>query len=625
MKSKRVVILLLFCLGFTSLLHAQPVGDSLQVTLPRVLLSHIPLKITVQASLPDTTLTLQAGEREVAVSLKEGRGTTTVTLPRAGRTDFRLRLGEQTLWQASPRILPGWLSLVPALMAIFIALISRQVVPSLFLGIWAGAWITYALSPVGLWKGLLDVVDTYVLHALNDTGRLSIVIFSFLIGGMVGIVSRNGGMNGIVKYIVRWARDPRRGQVATGILGVVIFFDDYANTLVVGNTMRPVLDRLRVSREKLAYIVDSTAAPVAALALVTTWIGYEVSLIGGAISKIDAIHESAYSIFLHAVPYSFYPVLAIVFVFFVALLGRDFGPMYRAEIRARTTGQVYAPEATVAESVEAGELKPVEGKPERAINALLPVAVLVFGTLIGLYVTGEGNTLREIIGSADSYKAMLWGSLLGVLTAGLLSAIQRILTLGQIVTAWYNGMKAMFLAIIILTLAWALSDLNEVLSTAQYLISVLSEQVHPAFLPAIIFVLSAASAFATGSSWGVMGIMMPLVIPLAWGILDARGMTEAEHLHMLYATIASVLAGAVWGDHCSPISDTTILSSMASACDHIDHVRTQLPYALTVGFVALFLGLLPAGFGLPLWISFPVSMVFLLVLLWFVGKPVDRT
>ncbi len=616
--------LIWFALVWITPVHAgtQTSVDSVQVTLPRTLLSHVPITVSIQAALPDTTLLLQGGEEQVVLKLKDGKAQGTLTFPSSGTKTFTLYYGEQVLWHSQRRVLPGWLSLLPALMAIFIALISRQVVPSLFLGIWMGAWITYALSLKGIWSGLLDVVDTYVVHALNDPGRLSIIIFSLMIGGMVGIVSRNGGMNGIVKHVVRWARSPRRGQVATGLLGVLIFFDDYANTLVVGNTMRPVLDRLRVSREKLAYIVDSTAAPIAALALVTTWIGYEVSLIGDALTEIPGIQESAYSVFLHSIPFSFYPILAVLFVFVVALMGRDFGPMYRAEIRARTTGQVYAPGAMVAESVEAGELKPVEGKPQRAMNALVPVAVLVFGTLIGLYVTGEGDTLRQIIGSADSYKAMLWGSLLGVLTAGLLSIAQRILTLGQVVTAWYNGMKAMFLAIIILTLAWALSDVNEVLQTANYLISVLSEQIDPGLLPAIIFVLSAASAFATGSSWGVMGIMMPLVIPLAWGVLVANNLTDPQHHYILYATVASVLAGAVWGDHCSPISDTTILSSMASSCDHIDHVRTQLPYALTVGVVGLLLGLIPAGYGLATWLTLPLAFLVLVLILRFIGKPV---
>jgi len=327
---------------------------------------------------------------------------------------------------------------------------------------------------------------------------------------------------------------------------------------------------------------------------------------------------------LHAIPYSFYPILAVFFVFLVAGTCRDFGPMYLAEVRARKYGQVYRPGAAVAEASEAPELRPIEGKPHRALNAFIPVAVMIVATMVGLYVTGEGETLREIIGSADSYKAMLWGSLLGVLVAGILSVAQRILTMGQVVLAWYAGLKAMLLAIIILTLAWALSDVNEVLHTAGYLISILSESLNPAWLPAIIFVLSAASAFATGSSWGVMGIMMPLVLPLAWAVLGANQLTDTG-MHIFYATVSSVLAGAVWGDHCSPISDTTILSSMASGCDHIDHVRTQLPYALTVGFVGLFIGLVPVGYGISWWLSLVISALALFAILKVFGKSIPDT
>ncbi|MDX1607381.1 MAG: Na+/H+ antiporter NhaC family protein, partial [Candidatus Competibacterales bacterium] len=539
--------------------------------------------------------------------------------------------GEAT-GNASATALPGWLAILPALVAIALALALRQVIPALFLGIWIGAALVYGFSVGAIWYGLLDTLTTYTLKALNDSGHLSIILFSLMIGGMVGIISKNGGTSGIVNSIVGWARSPRRGQTTTGILGVAIFFDDYAKTLIVGNTMRPITDRLKVSREKLAYIVDSTAAPVATLALVTTWIGFQVGLIDSAVQQIDGLNESAYSIFLNSLAYNYYPILAILFVFMVALLGRDFGPMLTAERRARSTGQVYRPDAHTGESAaEAAEREPKPDKPQLARNAVIPVLVLVFGSLAGIYITGaqgvsDDAALREIIGNGDSYQAMMWASLLAVLVAGLLSLGQGILTLGETIDAWYAGVRSMLLAVIILVLAWALSNVNEVLHTADFLVSTLGESLDPALMPAIIFVMSALTAFATGSSWGVMGVVMPLAIPLSWAVLAANGMTGDAGMAIFYATVASVLAGAVWGDHCSPISDTTILSSLASECDHIDHVRTQIPYALLVGIVGIGVGSLPVAYEYySWWQGLLASIAILLVVLFVIGRQADKS
>jgi Na+/H+ antiporter NhaC len=273
-------------------------------------------------------------------------------------------------------------------------------------------------------------------------------------------------------------------------------------------------------------------------------------------------------------------------------------------------------------AVSGKELRPRQDKPHRSLNAIIPVGVLIVAVLGGLYATGEGESLRDIIGSADSYRALMWASLLGALSAALLSIGQRILTLHETVEAWYAGLKSMLFAMIILMLAWSLSSVTEVLHTADFLVSILGEALHPGVVPALVFVLSAATAFATGSSWGTMGILMPLVLPLTWAVLLANDMANPSHYHIIYSTVACVLSGAVWGDHCSPISDTTILSSMASGCDHIDHVRTQLPYAVTVGAAGVFLGTLPTGFGFPWWIALPLGAVVLVAVHRYVGKRV---
>ncbi len=522
-----------------------------------------------------------------------------------------LRDGETYLVKTT-RSISGWWSIIPPLMAIGMALLTKRVIPALFTGIWFGAMTVIGFSIGGVFQGALDTFQVYVLQEFIDEGHASVILFSCMIGGLVGIISKNGGMQGVVNIISRFASNPQKGQVSTAALGLAIFFDDYANSLVVGNTMRSVTDRLRISREKLAYLVDSTAAPVACIALVTTWIGYEVGMIGEAISKVDGLDGSAYAFFLGSIPYSFYPILAISFVFMVSLTRRDFGPMLQAEMRARSTGEVVRQGANVDEAAVSGEeTKPKEGIPIRAINAIIPIIVLVGGVLVGLYATGEGDSLQEIINNSDSYTALMWASLVSVLVAAIMTSTQRILDLGEIVESWYGGLKSMLFAMIILVLAWALSAITEELHTAPYLVSVLGDSLNPGFVPVVVFLLAAATAFATGSSWGTMGILLPLVIPLVWAVMTVNGMGDETYYYILYSTISCILAGAVWGDHCSPISDTTILSSMASGCDHIDHVRTQLPYAMFVGIVAIVVGIIPSGFGFPWWISLPVGLAIL--------------
>jgi Na+/H+ antiporter NhaC len=613
---------------------AQPV----RMDAPGLVLRGIPFTVTVNADeaagLESPGLTV--GGREVPLRRTE-TGTweaRNIEAASTGTLRIEVRSAGSVVASKESRSIPAWLAILPPLLAIGMALAFKRVVPALFIGIWVGAFTAADFSFYGLWRGLLDTFEVYVLGALTNPDHAAIVLFSLMIGGMVGIIQKNGGTQGIVNIIVRWARDPQRGQVSAGILGVAIFFDDYANTLVVGNTMRPVTDRLRISREKLAYIVDSTAAPVSCIALVTTWIGYEVGLIGDSVASIDGFDASAYGIFLSSIPYSFYPILAIFFVFMVALSQRDFGPMLRAEVRARTTGRVLGAGARVDEAaVEGRELLPRDDRPHRAMNAVIPIVVLVGSVLASLYVTGidslrsggaaEPFALRDIIGGANSYKSLMWGSLLGVLAAAALSIGGRILSIDEVVESWYAGLKGMLFAMIILILAWALSAITDVLHTADFLTSAIGGSLHPGVVPTLVFFLAAATAFATGSSWGTMGILMPLVLPLAWAVLDADGFhSPEEHFHIISSTVSAVLAGAVWGDHCSPISDTTILSSMASGCDHIEHVRTQLPYAVTVGAVAVLLGTLPTGFGFPWWISIVLGSLVLVAFLYRFGTRV---
>lgn len=518
---------------------------------------------------------------------------------------------------------PGWLSILPPLLAIGLALATRQIIPSLVAGVWLGAWLLAGISLGGVLTGLLDLIGIYVVDALSNPDHVAIIVFTLMIGGMVGIIRRNGGTDGIVSRVISWTNTPRRGQLATGGLGVAIFFDDYANTLVVGNTMRPITDRLLISREKLAYLVDSTAAPMATIALVTTWIGFQVGLISTAIEGIE-LELTGYAVFLRSLPYAFYPVLAVVFVFGIALTGRDFGPMRTAEQRARDTGASLREGSNLGGSDQLeDDLVPPDGAPRRLVNAVLPIVTLIGVTAIGLVVTGEGDTIVEVVGAGDAFSALLWGSLLSVLVAAALSLGQRILTLAETVDAWFVGIKSVLYVLIILTLAWALAGVSEDLGTGAYLASTLGETLPAALLPTILFVIAAAVAFATGTSWGTMGILTPLAVPLTWAVLSSQGLDDPTGHPILFASVSTVLAGAVWGDHCSPISDTTVISALASQCDVVDHVRTQLPYALFLGAIAIVLGFLPVGFGLPWWVAFPLTIAGALAGLRLIGRPLE--
>lgn len=527
--------------------------------------------------------------------------------------------GEETLATGT------WLSLLPPVVAIALALLTRRVIPSLFAGLWVGAWFAWDLSITGIWHGLLSALDTWIIDALTDPYNMAIIVFTMLIAGMVGIISHNGGIKAIVDHIVSWAHTRRRGNVASGAVGTAIFFDDYSSMLVHGNAVRPMTDRLKISRAKLAYVVDTCAAPLATVMLVSTWVGFQVGLIGDATDQLEGYEIAAYGAFLNALPYMFYPLLAFIFMWLVIGTGRDFGPMAKAERQAANGGSLNYGDEIVDEAGDGGDddLAAKKDIPLRTINAWLPVLVLVVATITGLFVTGEGDNLPDVIGSADPFNTLLWGSLLAVLVAAVLSVSQGILSMQETVGAWFAGVRGVLEVLVILTFAWALSDVTQELDTAAFLAGVLGEAIPPGLMPAIIFVLAAAMSFAIGTSWGTMGILLPLAVPLTWTILQQAGMGDASGYAILHGTIAAVLAGAVWGDHASPISDTTVLSSATSRCGVAEHTNTQLPYALAVGLIAIMLGLLPVGLGLPVWLGLILGLVGIVALVWLVGRPID--
>ncbi len=533
--------------------------------------------------------------------------------------------------------IPLWFSIIPPLIAILFALIFKEVFTALFIGILVGTatmfWYQDTALVPAIFKGIFAIADTYIMEALTESGHMAIIVFSMLIGAMVNIITRNGGMKGIVNILSKYANSPRSGQFVTWLLGLAIFFDDYANTLVVGNTMRPVTDRLKISREKLAYIVDSTAAPIASIAFVTTWIGAELSYIQDGINTIG-LNESAYGIFISSLSYAFYPIFALIFILILIRKQVDFGPMYHAEKKARESNLDLVNDESTTFSNKLNELEVPDHIKPRWYNAAIPVLIVIFGTFSGLIYTGWdqsvwqdsgvtfSNKISTIIGNSDSYKALLWSSISGVLVAILLTLFQKILDLKTTIDSLINGFRTMLTAIVILVLAWSIALVTKHLHTADFISqSLVTVNIAPQYIPALTFIFGALVAFSTGSSWGTMAILYPLILPASWLIAQNAGLDYDGSLAIFHNVVSAVLAGSVLGDHCSPISDTTILSSLASSCNHIEHVRTQLPYALTVGGVSIAIGTIPSAFGVSSWILIPVGLLILFLIVKFVAKP----
>ena len=599
-------------------------ANAIEIETPAVGLTAVPIDIAVTGAAAGELVNLTVrGQCYSATANDNGRALfDAVMVDDSGTASISATAGDDTS-EAELRVIPGWVSVLPAFMAIAIALLLRNVVPALLLGLWLGSTALQSFTVTGAGQGLLDSFQVYVTGAVANSDRASIILFTMMIGGMVGIITRNGGMASIVQSIVSRAKTAIGGQVAVWLMGLMIFFDDYSNTLVVGNTARSLTDHLKISREKLAYIVDSTAAPVACLALITTWIGYQIGLIDQALGSIEALAGmQAYSVFLNSIPYSFYPILAIIFVLLVSASGLDFGPMYKAEVRARN-GMVKPESDDALPALEGEELAPKGNIPLRAVNAFVPIITLIVVLAISMVTLGHGATLTDILATTDPYKSMMYSSFVGVLVAAAMTIGQGILSVHETVDAWYGGLRATLFGMIILVLAWSLSDVTAALNTAAYLVTLLAGALPVALIPAIVFILASITAFTTGTSWGTMAILMPLVVPLAWAVMGMHGIADPSGMHILYSTVSCCLAGAVWGDHCSPISDTTVLSSVASGCNHIEHVRTQLPYAMTVGLVGLLFGTIPGGYGVSPWISIIVCIAILVAALKYFGRSAD--
>ena len=564
-----------------------------EVELPHVVVQGVETTITLKTNNPikETFKEVYINGKSLPVeSQSEGQIKILYTLEKAKTLD--IKVGEDHITQKVNSV-PLWTSILPPLIAIVLALLLKEVISSLFIGILSGTMIMsfYTNGISGLATGFFSTIDTYILNALNDWSHIAVIVFSMTIAGIVSIISKNGGMLGVVNRLEPYAQNPRSGQFVIWFMGVLIFFDDYANTLVVGNTMRPVADRLRISRQKLAYLVDSTAAPVAAIAFITTWIGAELGYIETGLGHLPELNESPYSVFLMSLQYAFYPIFTLAFMLMLIYKGRDFGPMLLAEKNARK-----GIEDRNELNEDDDEFTAKEGIRPKSFNAVIPILIVILGAIAGMYITGmnasstadlEGlgffRKLSVVIGNSDSFTALLWSSMAGIIAAVILTVSQKIMSLEETINSGIGGFKTMIPAMIILVLAWALAGITEDMHTAVFLQGLWSDALSPIFIPAVVFILSGMVAFSTGSSWGTMAILYPLLLPASYHVAIEAGLGHEEAMVIFYNVVSVILAGSVFGDHCSPISDTTILSSLATSCNHLEHVKTQLPYALLAG------------------------------------------
>jgi Na+/H+ antiporter NhaC len=492
-------------------------------------------------------------------------------------------------------------------LAIMLAFLTRHVLASLGVAIIVGGFLTKVpQSPLSFttWFEGFKSVGSYLADTVTSRSNLQILAFLPPIFVMIEIIIASGGFRGIIVWLLKWVKGRKSTQTATALMGILCFIDDYTNAIIVGSMMQPITDRFRVSREKLAFLVDATSAPIAGLAVISTWIAYEVGLLTQITEELN-IDRSGYSLFFDALSFRFYCLLMIAFVFLHIILSIDFGPMKTAEDVARN-GPEENNQIGPSQNKFDSATKAIDQQSARAIKALIPLGGLILFHITGLWIDGggpamlrEGGSLlswiywRDVISAAENTHLILdYAALFGLTLALLCSQVFGTLRMSVISNCFKRGVKRAMIPFVILVLAWSLKNCCDSLKTGQFLTAILAGRVSPHWFPPAVFLVASVTSFATGTSYGTMAILIPTAIPVAYALDgNSYGLTTM-------ISLGAVLYGAIFGDHCSPISDTTIMSSIASSCDLIAHVRTQLPYSLFVAGLALICAYVPSAFSL---------------------------
>lgn len=457
----------------------------------------------------------------------------------------------------------GWLSILPPVIAIVLAIWTKQVFISLFFGIWLGWTILSNGNPI---SGLAEALECCI-RVFEDGGKTRVIAFSAMVGALIAYTQRSGGVEGFVQYISKkgLANTRKSAGLLAYSIGFVIFVESSITCLITGAVSRPIFDKLKISREKLAYICDSTSAPICILIPLNGWGAYVIGLL--AAQNIDA----PFAVLIKSLAFNLYALFALLILLVVILTGRDFGPMLKAEKRARDEGKVLRDGAEPLVSTEVIAIPAKESVQAKAINMILPIAIMVLMMPISLLITGGGNIME---GSGET--SVFWSVTAAIVLSAVFYRLQRIMNLRELVDLFFKGIGGLMPLALLMMLAFAIGATCKALGTGPFVANSAKSILSPGLVPVVLFLVSGFIAFSTGTSWGTFAIMIPIGIPM----IDLMGAN-------LYVTIGAILSGGIFGDHCSPISDTTIISSMASASDHIDHVRTQLPYALIAAGAAL--------------------------------------
>ncbi len=512
-----------------------------------------------------------------------------------------------------------WIALLPPVVALAAAVLTRRVLLSLSVGV-----LTGAIASHGALGAVPHAGQHYFWRNLTDLWHLSVSGFTVLMLATIRLAEESGATRSLIERVGQRLRTPRAVQLGTFGLGGVVFFDDYANAMLIGTGMRSLFDRYGLSREKLAYLVDSTAAPVAGLALLSTWVGYEVGLLQ-QIGQTEPFHAHGYALLLQALPHRYYCVLTLVLVAAVCISQRDFAAMRRTRPRApgASSRPSPVPDVTV---VSPGRVRLTSLARRPWLNLILPLVAALLSVIVGILIRGNGlprlrddfwawtsprfwqSTLMEVDSTAY---VLFWAACLAMLGSSVCVWLSGVLTPRRIAAAIGHGMRRALLPLAVLYCAWALASSSKELETGAYLIGLLHGQLSPQWLPILTFVAASLTALATGTSWGTMALLLPAVLPLA-------AMT-GEPL-ILVTTVAAGLDGAIFGDHCSPISDTTLLSSIAAECGVLDHTWTQLPYALCAMIMALFCYVAAVWWQMPAFVAWLLGGIGVVVLLASLGR-----
>ncbi|WP_343753944.1 Na+/H+ antiporter NhaC family protein [Lentibacillus halophilus] len=500
----------------------------------------------------------------------------------------------------------GVLSLLPPVIAIVLALLTRNVIPALFAGIWLGATMINGWNP---FLGLYNTFNDFIIPSVGDPWNATVLIYCGLFGVLIAFLQKTGGAQAIASAISNKVKTPRAAQGSTMLFGLIIFFEDYFNALTVGSVMRSVTDKMRVSREKLAYVVDSTSAPMCLLGPVSTWVVFVMGLIGAQYTEMGR-DQSEYMTYILSIPFNFYSILAIILVGIIVFLKWDFGPMAQAEYRARTTGKVIRDDAAPPSDEQMADVDMPEGYRPKIRNMVIPIIVLV-GMIPPLFLWTGGYPEKDFVtafGEADGATSITIAAFTAALVAFLMGMQQRLYTFKESMEIIVSGLRSMMIVYIILTLAWSIGSVTTELGTAEYIVHFTEQTTSPILIPVLLFIIGAVVAFTTGTAYGTFAIMIPIAMPLA-ASMDIS----------MYLAIAAVFSGGIFGDHCSPISDTTILSSAGSGSDHIDHVNTQIPYAITAGISGIISFLTVGVSGSPV-LAIIVGAIILFILSFILNK-----